>query len=110
MLDLALVDGRVEALKLIALAASGAALRLSWQRAGVVAQAFFLGNVLPMTGVVGTLYQDSATRLCNAYLLNDQKNLGLALVLIAIVTAALWLLHIARRGTGNDLSASGAAA
>jgi len=102
VLDLALVDARVEALKLIALVASGAALRLSWQRAGVVVQAFFLGNLLPMTTVVGTLYQDSAARVCNAYRLDDQQALGLAMVLITIVTAALWLLHVATRRTGND--------
>jgi len=102
VLDLALVDARVEALKLIALVASGAALRLSWQRAGVVVQVFFLGNLLPMTAVVGTLYQDSAARVCNAYRLDDQQALGLALVMIAIATAALWLLQVATRRTGND--------
>ncbi len=94
VLDLALVDARVEAMKLIALIASGAALRLSWQRAGVVLQAFFLGNVLPMTAVVGTLYQESATRVCNAYRLDDQQILGQALVWIAIATAALWLVQV----------------
>ncbi len=102
VLDLALVDGRVEALKLLALVASGAALRLSWQRAGVIVQAFFLGNTLPMTAVVGTLYQDSALRVCNAYLLDDQQHLGLALVCVALITAALWLVHVARRRMGAD--------
>jgi hypothetical protein len=102
VLDLALVDARVEALKLIALVASGAALRLSWQRAGVVVQVFFLGNLLPMTAVVGTLYQDSVARVCNSYRLDDQQALGLALVMIAIATAALWLLQVATRRTGND--------
>jgi len=101
VLDLALVDARVEVLKLVALVASGAALRLSWQRAGVVVQAFFLGNMLPMTAVVGTLYQDSAARVCNAYRLGDQQALGLALVLIAIAMAALWLFRVATRRTGN---------
>lgn len=96
VLDLALVDARVEALKVIALVATGAALRLSWQRAGLVVQAFFLGNALPMTAVIGTLYRDSATRVCNAYRLEDQQALGLALVLIALLTAALWLLQAAK--------------
>lgn len=102
VLDLALVDGRVEGLKLVALVASGAALRMSWQGAGMVVQAFFLGNVLPMTAVVGTLYLDSAVRVCNTYRLDDQQNLGLALVWIAIATAALWLFHAATHRTGND--------
>ena len=97
VLDLALVDGHVEILKLIALVASGAALRLSWQRAGVVVQAFFLGNVLAMTAVVGILYQDSAVRICNAYRLDDQQDLGLALVFVAIGVAAIWALHTAWR-------------
>ena len=97
VLDLALVNEHVEALKLIALVASGAALRLSWQRAGVVIQAFFLGNVLAMTAVVGILYQDAAVRVCNAYRLDDQQNLGLALVLVAIGVAAIWSLHTAWR-------------
>lgn len=102
VLDLALLDGQVETAKLIALLASGAALRLSWKRAGVVMQAFFLGNVLPMTGVAGTMYQDSAVRLCNAYRLDEQHNIGLALVVIAIATAALWLLVVATRRTSSD--------
>lgn len=95
VLDLALVDLRVETLKLLALALSGAALRLSWQRAGTVVQAFFLGNVLPMLAVAGTLYQDSTTRLCNAYLLDDQQTLGAALPWVAAGTLAFWLLHLA---------------
>lgn len=102
VLDLALVDAQVETIKLVALIASGAALRLSWKRAGVVVQTFFLGNVLPMTGVAGTMYQDSAVRLCNAYRLDDQHDLGLALVVLAIATAALWLFLVATRRTSCD--------
>lgn len=112
LLDLALVDARVESLKLLALLCSGAALALSWRRAGVVVQAFFLGNVLPMLAVVGTLYQDSTVRLCNAYLLDDQQTLGAALVWAAAGTLALWLAHLAitLHGRGNAGLASSAAA
>jgi hypothetical protein len=97
MLDLALVDMRVESLKLVALVSSGAALRISWQRAGVVVQAFLLGNVLPMMAVVGTLYQDSGWRVCNAYRLGDQQDLGLALVWTALGLAMLWLMRLGLR-------------
>ena len=95
VLDLALVDLRVEALKLLALTLSGAAVRLSWQRAGTVVQAFFLGNVLPMLAVAGTLYLDSTTRLCNAYLMDDQQTLGAALPWVAAGVLAWWLLQLA---------------
>ena len=95
VLDLALVDMRVEAIKLLALVLSGAALRLSWQPSGTVVQAFFLGNVLPMLAVAGTLYQDSPTRLCSAYLLDDQQTLGAVLIGVAAGILALWLLWLA---------------
>jgi hypothetical protein len=97
VLDLALTDLRVECLKLVALVLTGAALRLSWQRAGTLVQVFFLGNVLPMMVVVGTLYQDSATRVCNAYRLDDQQDLGLALVWVAAGVLTLWLLRLRLR-------------
>ncbi len=94
VLDLALQDARVESAKLLALLASGAALGVSWQRAGTVIQAFFLGNMLPMLAVVGTLYQDSPTRLCNAYLLDDQQTLGAALAWVSGGILVAWLLRL----------------
>lgn len=97
VLDLALVDARVESLKLLALVVSGALLRLSWTPAGTIVQAFFLGNVLPMLVVVGTLYRDSPSRLCNAYLLDDQQNLGSALVWVAVGILGVWLLRLGRQ-------------
>ena len=97
LLDLALVDSRVESVKLLALVLTGGALRLSWRPAGTVVQAFFLGNVLPMMAVVGILFQDSTSRVCNAYRLDDQQFLGLALVWLAAIIFAGWLLTLAKR-------------
>ena len=91
VLDLALQRPLVEVIKLAALLVAGAALALSWQRAGLVLQFFFLGNALPMMVVVGSLYVDSPLRLCNAYLLDDQVRLGRWLVALAVVLALLWL-------------------
>lgn len=92
LLDLALVDARVEAAKVAALLAAGAVLRASWPRAGLVVQGFFLGNVLPMTAVVGTLYRDAPERLCNGYRLDEQALVGTLLVALAIGAAIAWLL------------------
>ena len=97
VLDLSLVDTRVEFAKVAALLFSGAVLQPSWRAAGLVVQAFFLGNILPMTIIVGTLYQDSPLRLCNAYRLDDQQRLGLALLWVAIAIAIAWLLRAVRR-------------
>lgn len=100
-LDLAVIDYRAESVKVAALLVAGAVLRPSWRRAGVVVQGFFLGNVLPMTIVVGTLYQDSLLRLCNAYRLEDQQQLGFALVWGAGVVATVWLVHVMWRLNGS---------
>jgi hypothetical protein len=96
VLDLALVDGRVELAKWLALLACGAALRLSWRPAGLLVQGFFLGNVLPMMAVAGFLYQDSPIRLCNAYLLDDQLRLGQLLVWLSAAVAAGWFAQLVR--------------
>lgn len=93
VLDLSLQRPLVEALKLAALLGAGAALALSWQRAGLVLQFFFLGNVLPMMVVVGSLYIDSPLRLCNAYLLDDQVRLGRWLIGLAALVATAWLIR-----------------
>ena len=91
VLDLALVSPAIEWAKGSALVLTGAALRLSWRPAGLVVQGFFLGNLLPMMAVVGQLYVDSPTRVCNAYLLDDQEQLGHWLVWLAVVIAVAWL-------------------
>ena len=93
VLDRVLVDARLEAAKWLALLACGAVLRLSWARAGVLVQAFFLGNVLPMTAAAGQLYQDAPLRLCNAYLLDDQVRLGQGLVALAALAAVAAIAH-----------------
>ena len=98
LLDLALVDPRVEAVKVAALVGAGIAMRLSWPAAGVLVQAFFLGNVLPMMVVVGTLYQDAPTRVCNAYGLDDQRRLGAELLWLSFGIAMLWLATLVRAG------------
>ena len=106
VLDLALVSPALEAAKCAALLLTGAALRLSWRPAGLVVQGFFLGNVLPMAAVVGQLYIDSPTRVCNAYLLDDQDRLGQWLVTIAAVLAVAWLAQVAWRVAHSDRDGS----
>ena len=106
VLDLALVSPAVEAAKCAALVLAGAALRLSWRPAGLVVQGFFLGNVLPMAVVVGQLYIDSPTRVCNAYLLGDQDRLGQWLVTIAAALAVLWLVQALWRAARSDAAGS----
>jgi hypothetical protein len=94
VLDLALRDPAIEAAKVAVLLGAGAALRLSWRAAGLVVQGFLLGNMLPMTAVVGQLYIDAPLRLCNAYLLDDQARLGQWLIALAVLLALAWLAQV----------------
>lgn len=97
VLDLSLLDDRIEAAKFLALLGCGLALQLSWRRAGLLVQGFFLGNLLPMTAAAGQWFQDTPVRLCNAYLLDDQLRLGQGLVLLSIVVAAGVIAQVVRR-------------
>ena len=110
VLDLALLRPEVEWAKLAALLGAGAALRLSWRQAGLVLQFFFLGNVLPMMAVVGSLYVDSPLRLCNAYLLDDQVRLGEWLIGVATSVALAWLAWVAWQQVRREAAAARAQA
>lgn len=96
LLDLVLVNDTLEWIKFAMLVLAGAALRLSWQPAGLLVQGFFLGNVLPMGIVVGQVFVDSPVRICNAYLLDDQVRLGQWLTWSCAIFAAAWLVQVAR--------------
>lgn len=102
LLDLALVDMRVEVAKCVVLVLCGMALRLSWRPAGIVVQFFFLGNVLPMMAIAGSLYIETPQRLCNAYRLDEQVWVGQGLTWLAVVLGALWLVRVGWRYTRED--------
>lgn len=103
VLDQALLHPTIEFAKLAALVLTGIALRLSWQPAGLIVQFFFLGNMLPMMGVIGWLYTESPQRLCNAYLLDDQIQLGNWLIGVAIAVAVMWLTWVAWWVTNQEI-------
>ncbi|BAL27261.1 hypothetical protein [Azoarcus sp. KH32C] len=97
-LDLALLSPPVELAKISTLLAAGAALQGSWRPAGVIVQTFFIGNWAWMSAVVGLLYQDLSTRLCNGYLLDQQVVAGRGLVALAILIPTALVVVLAKRG------------
>ncbi|HJV84266.1 MAG TPA: hypothetical protein VJ698_02235 [Noviherbaspirillum sp.] len=89
-LDSAVASGTVELAKFATLFIAGLHLPASLSRANIILQLFFLGNFASMMAIVGMLYQDTSTRLCNFYLIDDQVVAGVGLVVLAIVVPALW--------------------
>ncbi len=94
LLDLALVDAHVEIVKSVALLLCGSALHLSWRSAGVIVQGFFLGNVLPMMAIAGSLYETAPARVCNSYRLDEQQWVGQCLTIASACIAAVWLARV----------------
>jgi len=91
-LDSALLFPAAEASKFLSVIVAGVCLSGSWARADRVIKLFFVGGFCWMTAIAGLLYQESSTRLCNFYLLNDQAWAGRGLVILAVMIPVGWLL------------------
>lgn len=94
-LELSLTSPMFEAAKFGSLVLLGLILPGSLKRCPWVVQLFFLGNFGAMMAIAGMQYQSMPQRLCNAYLLEDQGNTGLGLVVGAILISIAWCAHIA---------------
>lgn len=76
-----LVTGLARALTLWLIA--GVPLGWGWAMAGPVLRVWFLANVASMLIVMGWLQLVVPQRLCNAYLLSDQRTLGAGFLVLA---------------------------
>ncbi len=69
----------------------GLPLGWGWIQAGPVLRGFAWANAISMLAVMGWLQLAVPTRLCNRYLLGDQRQLGLALLALAVLVMAAGL-------------------
>jgi hypothetical protein len=91
-LDQVLASAPADVLKFVVLFGAGIIMADSLKRSNNVIKLFFVGNFCWMMAVVGMMYQQDTTRLCNFYLLNDQQYAGMGLVILSIALPVLWLL------------------
>lgn len=91
-LDDVLLHGPVAFAKFASVLVAGMVLVPSWGRAHPVIRVFFLGGFCWASAIAGMLYQESTSRLCNFYLLDDQVWAGRGLVILAILLPASWAL------------------
>ncbi|HJV62459.1 MAG TPA: hypothetical protein VJ743_16045, partial [Albitalea sp.] len=68
---------------------AGAVLAGSVRRMDPEVLLFFVGNLAWMSASAGMLYLDAPLRLCVNYLVDDQRQAGIGLVLLAVVLGAL---------------------
>jgi hypothetical protein len=90
-IDDALASPEMEAAKFITIPLLvGAPLRWSWRRAHALLRGVLMCNTISMCGVLAWLYTAAPIRVCNSYLVDDQRRLGLAFLLLSIGLALAW--------------------
>lgn len=101
-LDEAVLRPGVGLAKVASVLAAGYLARVSLRVASKAVQAFFVLNWAWMTGVAGALYQQAPEQLCSTYVQGDQASAGLALVVLAGVTTAVWMFSAFRDSSPPD--------
>lgn len=104
-MDAALDDPRFTLAKFLSVPLLiGAAVALSWPRAGFVVRGVVLLELTATAFRLGWLYLISPVRLCSNYLLDDQAQLGklLLAVGVAIVLMLAWKLMWGHIDTGRE--------
>jgi hypothetical protein len=110
-IDAALADTRWEAAKFLTLPfLMGLPLAAGWARAHPLTRAVIKAQAVSMLAVMAFLYTHAPTRLCNAYLAEDQYRLGIGFLALAFAVAAAWiapLLFPARQQASGRRSGAG---
>lgn len=104
-MDAALHDPRVALAKFLSVPLLiGAAVALSWPRAGFVVRGVVLLELIATAFRLGWLYLISPVRLCSSYLLDDQQRLGAVLLVVGCVIVLLlaWRLVWGHVDPGHD--------
>lgn len=96
-LDSAVVNAKVDALKVTSLMLAGFALRYAFWLSISTVQLFFVGTTVSMMVWLGMHFVTTEQRLCNAYSLETQVHAGYGLTLLALTLATGWLIHVAKR-------------
>jgi hypothetical protein len=95
LLDAAVADPLVDVGKYVSVPVLiGLPLALSWSGAGFVVRGVFLAEAIASLFRVGWLYRVSPVRLCSAYPLGDQQQLGLYMLVLgsALFAVVAWKL------------------
>lgn len=95
-LDLALIDPRLAAVKLLSWWGSGLLLGSGGTRMSMTLRVFVIGNLVWMLASAGMLYESAPARLCVSYLQDEQIWTGRALIALALLLLAWLLVQVTR--------------
>lgn len=107
LLDLALLMPALAAIKYASWWITGWVLAGSLRRMDPEVLLFLVGNLAWMMGSAGMLYIDAPARLCVNYLQDDQRQTGIALILMAIALGTMALRRAMRPAASVDARAAG---
>ncbi len=94
-IDASLVSPWVDLLKFTSIPIIiGGGLALSWRKTNPYLRGFLQANALSMLGVLAFLYTYAPVRICNSYLVSDQKALGGIFLGIAAALSIYWCLPL----------------
>ena len=101
-IDKALLYPAWDVFKLLSLLITGAVLKVVFQSNRLLAL-FFIGSMAMMLFFVGFYYQQTDTRLCNAYLIESQQVtcLGLLVISCLLLSFLFFKIHLNLVATEN---------
>jgi len=101
--DKALLYPAWDMFKLLSLLITGAVIKVVFHSNRLLAL-FFIGSMAMMLFFVGVYYQQTDTRLCNAYLIESQQVTGIGLIVIAclLLIFLFFKIHQSLATTGNS--------
>jgi len=91
-IDKAIIHWQYDLAKIISLVICGLLIRLSFSKATLVIEIFFVGYFLSMMIWIGQYYVSSNERLCNVYSQDSQQFAGIGLIIIGVDLALIWAL------------------
>ena len=90
-IDRAIIHWQYDLAKIVSLVICGLLIRISFSKATLEIEIFFVGYFLSMMIWVGQYYVTSNERLCNVYSQESQKFAGNGLIFIGVALALIWV-------------------
>lgn len=93
-IDAAVSDPAMIAIKFVALPVLGGFFAIGWRRAHALLKGAIKSQVISSAVIMAFLYGEAPARLCNNYLIDDQRQLATAFLWLACALAIAWVVPL----------------